>query len=127
MRSNWEDNAVKYLLMVRSEPAAWDQWENPSEDFKATIEFMDKLNKELVESGELVDAAGLDAPKLGKTVTKRGGRAVTLDGPYAEAKEVLGGYWILELASYQRAVEIATHVVENSGGPNVIEIREIAD
>lgn len=117
--------ALKYLLMVRSEPAAWDQWTSPTPEFEATVAFMDKLNKELTELGEMVDGAGLGAPAKGKTVRKSGGRTTVVDGPFAEAKEVLGGYWVLE-CDEQRAIEVAERVVAFEGGPNTIEIREIA-
>lgn len=117
---------MKYMLMVYTNPKDWAEWDNPSEEFQATHEFMNKLNEELIANGEMVDGAGLSDPALARTVRRRGDGAVTTDGPYAETKEVFGGFWILDLDSYDRAVEIATRVVEfGHRNPQHIEIRPI--
>lgn len=114
---------MKYMLLVHSAEEDFLAQPGQAEEMADVIDFMAKLNQELRDSGELVDAAGLTPPSRAKTVRKTGRGAVTTDGPYAEAKEVLGGYWVLELDSEQRAVEIATRVVEFDGGPESIEIR----
>lgn len=118
---------MKYLLMVRSAPEAFELRDQSAAEMQQTFEFMDNLNRELIASGEFVDAAGLAAPNEARTVVKRSGRAVTTDGPFTEAKEVIGGFWILDCASYDRAVEIATRVVDFDGpaSPDTIEVRQI--
>lgn len=118
---------MKYMLMVQSVPEAFDHRDSNAEDIQRTFAFMEKLNSELMESGELLDGAGLAGPREAKTVRKRGGKAITLDGPFAETKEVIGGYWILDCADYDRALEIATRVVDFDGpfSPDTIEIRPI--
>lgn len=115
---------MKYMLLVHSEESDFLDREVAHPDIEATFEFMASLNAELMDTGEFVDAAGLTPPSQAKTVRRRGKNVVLTDGPYAESKEVLGGYWILELASYERAVEIATRVVQFDGAtPDAIEIR----
>lgn len=109
------------MLLVHSEESDFHQ--RTTVDMQATFDFMASLNAELTDTGELVDAAGLTPPSEAKTVRRRGKNVVLTDGPYAESKEVLGGYWVLDLASYDRAVEIASRVVEFDGGPDSIEIR----
>ncbi|MQA64068.1 MAG: hypothetical protein GEU86_21990 [Actinophytocola sp.] len=117
---------MKFMLLVHSEQADFDTRDNAPEGLEETFAFMARLNAELEASGELVDAAGLAGPDKAKTVRRQGSATVTTDGPFAEAKEVLGGYWVLE-CSEDRALEIATHVVDASGpqGPDSIEVRQI--
>ncbi len=84
----------------------------PPEDFKAHIGFMMDFNKELSEAGELVGAEGLAGPEAARIVRagKSGAPEVT-DGPFAEAKEFLAGYWIVDVESPERAYAIAARGV----------------
>lgn len=118
---------MKYMLLVRSKPSEWAEWDDPSEDVLATVDFMARLNAELMASGEFVDGAGLADPVLAKTVRNRDGAPVITDGPYPEAKEVLGGYWVLDCDSSDRALAIAARVVGFDGrhGPDTVEVRPI--
>ncbi|GAA3112432.1 YciI family protein [Nonomuraea salmonea] len=77
------------------------------EDVAAMHAFMTEVNKELEDSGELVETRGLAAPVHTRRVGLRGGAPFVTDGPYAETQEVLAGYWVVECASYDRATEIA--------------------
>jgi hypothetical protein len=75
------------------------------EDLAAHIEFQQALNDELVALGELVDAQGLAAPEAAKFVVCDGqGDPIVTDGPYAEFKELIAGYRILDVESVDRAV-----------------------
>ncbi len=76
-------------------------------DFVQMTEFMTAFNKELEESGELVETRALAAPVHTRRVGNHDGRAFVTNGPYAETEEVLAGYWIIDCASFDRAVEIA--------------------
>lgn len=116
---------MKYMLVVRSEAADFDARDSGAPELQETFDFMENLIKDLIESGEFVDAAGLAAPRLAKTVRRQAGKTVTLDGPYAEAKEVLGGYFIVDCASEERALEIAARVVDFDGGPDALEVRAL--
>jgi hypothetical protein len=74
--------------------------------------FMEAFNKDLEESGELVETRGLTAPVHTRRVGGglRNGVPVVTDGPYAETQEVLAGYWIVECESFDRATEIAARL-----------------
>jgi hypothetical protein len=87
-------------------------------------EFMMKLDGELKQSGEVVASHGLVDPSQAKTVRFQGGVPVPTDGPFAEIKESLAGYWIVE-ATQDRAIEIASQVVAFIEYP--MEVRRIMD
>jgi hypothetical protein len=92
---------------------------------KEMIRFMHQLNQELTDSGELVHAYGLADATQAKTVAFKSGMPVVTDGPFAESKESLAGYWIVDVDSEARALEIAKHVVAFTEGP--IEVRQVGD
>jgi hypothetical protein len=89
------------------------------------IQFMHRVNDDLVASGELVASEGLVDPTMAKTVNIKDGIPVATDGPFAEAKESLAGYWIVDVPSEARAIEIASRVVAFIEGP--IEVRQIGE
>jgi hypothetical protein len=124
---------MKYMLMMNAKRGTGDwgvvKW--APEDLKAHIRFMKKINQDLRESGELVSAEGLAAPAQAKLVRARtdGTPAVT-DGPFAEAKEFLAGYWIVDVERPERAYEIAARAsaAPGPGGAPLnmaIEVREV--
>lgn len=96
----------------------------------ALMRAMDVLVQEGLKSGELVDTAGLHPLKNCISVHSAGGKVSVIDGPYAEAKEVVGGYAILEVPSREAAIESArkfmqlhaTHWPEFEG---TCEVRQI--
>jgi hypothetical protein len=79
-------------------------------DFAALGQLMEQFARNLAESGELVDTRGLTAPSQARRIRLAGGAPVVTDGPYAEAEEVLAGYWIVECESLDRATDIATRL-----------------
>jgi hypothetical protein len=85
--------------------AAW-----APEDVAAMHQFMEAFNKELEESGELVETRGLAAPVHTRRLHTKDGVPAVTDGPYAETQEVLAGYWIVECESFDRATEIAARM-----------------
>lgn len=117
---------MRYMLLVKTAPSAWEGWETPVDGFDRTVEFMDKLNADLAETGELIDVAGLADPTLGRTLRKQDDMLVITDGPNADA---IGGYWVLDCDSFDRASEIAARVVGFDGvsSPDAVEVRPIMD
>ena len=101
------------------------------DDVKAHIEFQVRLNEELTERGELVEAQALSGPELAKIVTHDGlGAPVVTDGPFPESKELLAGYRIVDVESPERATEIAASAsaAPGPGGAPIkqaIEVREV--
>ncbi|MFG1703795.1 YciI family protein [Nonomuraea sp. M3C6] len=81
-----------------------------SEDVGAMVQFMESFNKELEESGELVETRALAAPVHTRRLQSKDGVPVVTDGPYAETQEVLAGYWIVDCESFDRATEIAARL-----------------
>jgi hypothetical protein len=83
---------------------------------------MMKLDQELRDSGELVASSKLADPSQAKTVRFQSGVPVSTDGPFAEIKESLAGYWIID-ATEERALEITARVVDYTGFP--MEVRQV--
>jgi len=102
----------------------------PKEAIHAHIAFMIGLNKRLKASGEFVDAQGLAGPEEAKVVRARKDGTPDTDGPFAEAKEFLAGFWIVEVDSTQRAYEIAAEASTAPGKDGTplnmpIEVRQV--
>ncbi|MEP6962202.1 MAG: YciI family protein [Acidobacteriota bacterium] len=93
-------------------------------DAKA-VEAMMKYNNQLSQAGVLLGLEGLHPPSMGVRVSFEGGKPQVTDGPFAETKEVLGGYWMIEVGSKEEAIEWAKRC---PGSPNeVIEIRQVQE
>ncbi len=87
------------------------------------VEKMMQYNDALQKAGILLACDGLHPPSSGARVSFRGGKPTVTDGPFAEVKEVLGGYWVIEVASRQEAIEWAKRC---PGADNeIIEVRQI--
>ena len=112
---------MKYMIMMFG--GAGEMMETKSPDWiKEMIGFMRDLDRELVASGEMVFNEGLQDGGAAKIVRLTDGVPVTTDGPYAEAKESLIGFWILDVADEARILEIAGRIVRYSG---VVEVRPV--
>jgi hypothetical protein len=96
------------------------------DDFAALGAFMMKFNQELTDSGELVETRGMSAPVHARRIGLRDGETVVTDGPYAEAEEVLAGYWVVECESFDRATEIAARL-SDCPAPEHVRARAYAD
>ena len=114
---------MKYMIMMFGCVGASMQTRTP-EWITGLHQLVQKLDAELREAGELVAGQPLVDPSRAKTVWFRNGAPVPTDGPYAEIKESLAGYWIVE-ASEARAVEIASRVVAYTEQP--MEVRQVMD
>ena len=93
------------------------------------LEVMGKYNEELVKAGVMLDGAGLQPSSKGAKVTFPGGKAQVTDGPFAEAKELLAGYWIIQVKSKEEAIEWAKrvpfHMLPQNDGTPEIELRQM--
>lgn len=87
------------------------------------VEAMTRFNEELAASGALLAAEGLHPPHDGARIAFSGKEPVVTDGPFSEAKEVVGGYWIIDVPSREEAVAWARKCPAGEG--DVIEIRRI--
>lgn len=86
---------------------------------------MMKYNEALRDAGVLITLDGLHPPSMGARVSFAGGRPVVTDGPFTETKEVLGGYWMIEVDSRSEAIEWAKKCP--AAGNEVIEIRQVQE
>jgi hypothetical protein len=115
---------VKYLILIYSNPASREIWEGFSDEQRAEgFRYYGALTEELAASGELIVTEALADPSLTRRVTVRDGQTVTSDGPFAEAKELLAGFFLVECDSMERAVEVAARMPEAELG--LIEVRPI--
>ncbi|MFD9422620.1 MULTISPECIES: YciI family protein [unclassified Streptomyces] len=111
---------MKYLVMVQGTQADYDTMSGKGsahsvtwseKDMQTMFSFMEGINNDLAESGELVDANGLTEPAQTRFVSAGDdGRPVISDGPYGETKELLAGYWVLDCESLERVTEIAARI-----------------
>jgi hypothetical protein len=93
-------------------------------DPKAVAAMM-KYNESLQKAGVLLALDGLHPPSTGARVTFTGGKPRVTDGPFAEVKEVLGGYWMIDVKSRQEAIEWATRCP--AGNNETIEVRQVQE
>jgi hypothetical protein len=118
-----EGNSMKqYLLavhMVEGTPMP------PEADIQRMYAQVDAFNKNLMESGEWVFAGGLLPADTATVVRAQGGKVVTTDGPFAEAKEQIGGFWVIKTSDLDAALEIAARASAACEGP--VEVRPFQD
>ncbi len=86
---------------------------------------MGKFNEELIKAGVMLDGNGLQASKHGKRVRFSGSKRALIDGPFAEAKELVAGYWVWQCKSLEEAIEWVKRCPNPHDGDSEIEIRQI--
>jgi hypothetical protein len=89
------------------------------------VETMMKYNESLQKAGVLLALDGLHPPSMGARVTFDGGTPTVTDGPFSEAKEVLGGYWMIQVKSREEALEWAKRAPMSDN--EIIEVRQVQD
>lgn len=113
---------TQYLLSVHG-PADADELaaSMTEEDMQAAFKAVDAFNAELQESGAWVFAGGLEPAHTATVVDARGDAVLTTDGPYLESKEIIGGFWIVELPDLDAALALAQKGSIACRGP--VEVR----
>ena len=114
---------MKYMIMTFGDRSGLEG--KSPEWIKGMIEFMRNIDIELSDSGELVFQQGLADGSEAKTVQVDDGTLVATDGPIAQSKEALAGFWIVDVADEARAIEIAGRISEAAEAP--IEVRACLD
>ena len=124
---------MKFMLMMHAPRGSGDyavmSW--PPKAIQAHMAHMEKLYKDLQEAGQLVDAQGLAPPQDARIVrASDSGKPEVTDGPFAEAKEFLAGYWVVDVASKDEAYAIAARASLAPGKDGkplhlAIEIRQV--
>ena len=115
---------MKYMILIQSNPHFHERWEKLSDTERE--EFGKRhyaLSDELADSGELVIAEAISDPSLAKRVTVRDGQTMTTDGPFAEVKEHLAGFYLVDCDTEERALAIAAQVPDAVWG--LVEVRPV--
>jgi hypothetical protein len=89
------------------------------------LEAMGKYNEELVKAGVLLAAEGLQASKKGKRIRFSGANRTVIDGPFAETKELIAGFWLWQVRSMEEALEWVKRCPNPHEGESEIEIRQV--
>ncbi len=114
---------MKYVVLIYTNPATWETLSK--EELDGLMGEFDAQQKELAASGEFVAGAALSPPTTAKTVRVREGVPAITDGPFAEAKEQLAGYFVIDCESIERATEVASR--DPNARLGAVEVRPIMD
>lgn len=110
------------MLMI---PKGYEQAAPGTMPEAKAVEAMMKYNESLQKAGVLLALDGLHPPSMGARVTFPGGKPKVTDGPFAEAKEVLGGYWMIQVKSREEAIEWAKRCPASEN--ETIEVRQVQE
>jgi hypothetical protein len=110
------------MLMI---PKGYEKAEPGAMPDATAVAAMMKYNESLQKAGVLLALDGLHPPSMGARVSFSGGKAKVTDGPFTEAKEVVGGYWMIQVKSKAEAVEWASRCP--AGDNEVIEVRQVQE
>lgn len=115
---------MKYVILIYGNPESRAIWDNlPAEERARGLEDYERLDEDLADSGELVVSEALADHAHTKRLVVRDGQKTTTDGPFAEAKELLAGFYLVDVENIDRAVEIAWRVPEAQLG--LVEVRPV--
>ena len=115
---------ARYILFMKPNIAEAQYAEGPSAEAAAA---MNEYNEQLSNAGVLLALDGLHPTSEGARVDFAGGKPSVTDGPFAESKELIGGYWIIQAKDKAEAIEWAKRVPSVQGDPFQIEVRRIYD
>jgi hypothetical protein len=116
-----EDESMRFLVMVPANPES-EAGQLPS---KEMVEKMNALNEEMKKAGVLVELGGLQPSAKGVRLSFEKGKARVLDGPFAEAKELVAGFWLIDVKSREEAVAWISKAPFQDGV--VIQLRPLHD
>ncbi len=116
---------MRVMVMVKATPSS-EKGLPPKETFEKALEAMGKFNEELAKAGVLLAMGGLQPSSKGKRVRFAGAKRTVIDGPFAEAKELVAGFWLWQVKSMEEAVEWVRRCPEPMPGEESdIEIRPL--
>ncbi|SER29595.1 Uncharacterized conserved protein [Actinokineospora terrae] len=120
---NPPESTVKYLLLMQINNAILDALTEQEREVVMTGH--QAFLKTIQESGEMISTHALGDPGTSVTVTTRGGETVVTDGPFVEAKEYMGGYYLVDCESKERAVELARMIPDSRIEGLAVEVRPV--
>ena len=112
---------MRFMIIVKATKDS-EAGKMPPEDLLAA---MAKYNEELVKAGVMLDGAGLQPSSKGVRVRYSGAKRTVIDGPFAETKELIAGYWIIQAKSKEEAIEWVKRVPNPHEEDGEIEIRQL--
>ena len=112
---------MRFMVMVKATKDS-EAGKMPSEELLAA---MAKFNEEMVKAGVMLDGNGLQASSKGARVRFSGDKRTVIDGPFSETKELVAGYWILQVKSKQEAIEWIKRCPNPHNEDSEIEIRQL--
>jgi hypothetical protein len=118
-----EERTMRFMMLVI--PKGYETAAPGTQPDPEAIAKMMTYNEELQKAGVLLALDGLHPPSMGARVSFSGGKPKVTDGPFAEAKEVLGGYWMIQVRSRAEAIEWAKRAP--MGDNEIIEIRQVQE
>lgn len=114
---------MRFMMIVKADKTT----ESGALPDAAAMAAMGKYNNELMKAGVFRDAAGLKPSSAGARVTREDGKLVVTDGPFAETKEIIGGFWVIDVKSKAEAIEWARRIpfeyIPGNGRVPEVEIR----
>ncbi|MEV4346573.1 YciI family protein [Actinoplanes sp. NPDC049596] len=117
---------MKYLILIQSNPRSLAVWDKMSDDDRMAFgKGHLSLNEEMEEAGVRVASEGLADPSLAKWVSVRDGETIVSDGPFAEVKEHLAGFYLIDVASMAEATAWAAKVPDAAN--TEVEVRPVLD
>ena len=114
---------MRFMLLVI--PKGYEKAPTDAVPDAAAVERMMKYNEDLAKAGVLLSLDGLTPPAAGARVSFKGGKPSVTDGPFAEAKECVGGYWMIQVKSQDEAIEWAKRAP--MGDNEIIEVRRVQE
>ena len=113
---------MRFMMIVKASKDS-EAGKMPSEEL---LSAMGKYNEELMKAGVLLDLAGLQPSSKGMRIKFSGGKRRVIDGPFTETKELIAGYWIIQVKSREEAIEWAKRVPapHGEGAEGEIELRQ---
>jgi hypothetical protein len=114
---------MRFMMIVKANKDS-EAGKMPSEELLAA---MAKYNDELMKAGVLLDLTGLHPSSKGARIKLSGRKVTVIDGPFAETKELIGGYWLIQVMSREEAIEWAKRAPNpaGEGAEGEIEIRQL--
>jgi hypothetical protein len=112
---------MRFMILIKANPQT-EAGELPSQELIAA---MQRYNEELVKAGVLLAGEGLHPSSQGARVRFSGGRTSVLDGPFAETKELVAGFWILQVKSKEEAIEWVKRIPHPAEEESEIEVRRV--
>ena len=110
---------MRVMMIVKAHPKS-EAGELPTE---AQLAAMGKYNEELQKAGVLLDLSGLKPTSAGARIKFSGGKRTVVDGPFSEAKELIAGYWIIQVKSKEEAIEWAKRIPAETNEIGEVELR----